>query len=68
MSVQRHEVRVIDPRTQPFGEATMIAAEGARVAVVTCRICGGAILLDPRDEWANTGRHLAWHALRGERP
>ncbi len=30
-------------------DATYLVAEGARVAFSTCRRCGAAILLDPRD-------------------
>lgn len=39
-------------------------AEGARVALVTCRTCGAAVLLDPadKDEGVNSVQlHSAWH-------
>ncbi len=44
-----------------FTQATMLAAEGARVGIVTCRECGAAILLDPRDTIDPLLQHRAWH-------
>jgi transcription elongation factor Elf1 len=47
--------------------ATAIAAEGARVGVVSCRLCGAALLLDPREGWDNIGAHKAWHDAHEQR-
>ena len=49
---------------QHFEAATVIAAEGARVGVVTCKTCGACVLLDPRDSvnWAR--KHTEWHAAQ----
>ena len=44
-----------------FTQATVLAAEGARVGIVTCRECGAAILLDPRDTIDPLLQHRAWH-------
>lgn len=42
-------------------EATAIEAEGARVGFVSCRICGAAILFDPRDQRDYLTVHMLWH-------
>ena len=42
--------------------ATIWAAEGARVGLVTCLECGAALLLDPRSEFDVPMRHALWHA------
>jgi hypothetical protein len=34
---------------------------GARVGFVTCRTCGGAILIDPRDSFDAVALHRGWH-------
>lgn len=44
-----------------FTRATVIPAEGARVAVVSCERCGAALLLDPRESISVMDRHRAWH-------
>ena len=44
-----------------FTDATVIAAEGARVALLTCKECGAAILLDPRDDEDRPKQHAEWH-------
>ena len=41
--------------------ATIVAAEGARVGIVTCRECGAALLLDPREERDVVSLHRSWH-------
>jgi hypothetical protein len=49
--------------------ATVVAAEGARVAFVTCLDCGTAVLVDPRPDAALDERvtggamalHERWH-------
>lgn len=37
------------------------AAEGARVGIVTCKVCGAAILLDPADDFDSVALHREWH-------
>jgi hypothetical protein len=46
-----------------FEPATILEAEGARIALVNCKICGAAIMLDPRDDGkVNYARvHGEWH-------
>lgn len=44
-----------------YTNATVIEAECARVGFVTCRICGAAILCDPRDETHRSRQHFEWH-------
>jgi hypothetical protein len=60
-----------DDRPVPLmTSATIVAAEGARVALMTCLGCGAAVLVDPRpdaelDERATGGAvalHQRWHA------
>lgn len=45
----------------PFTKATAFEAESARVAIITCVVCGAAILLDPRDDVNMRDLHDAWH-------
>lgn len=44
-----------------FTNATAIHAEGARVGLITCRLCGAAILLDRRDGIDAPQVHRDWH-------
>ena len=44
-----------------FTSATMIEAEGARIGIVTCKECGAAIMLDPRDTIYPLRQHHEWH-------
>jgi hypothetical protein len=46
--------------------ATVIAAEGARVGFVTCAECGAALLLDPREPVNVPDLHAAWHTYPDE--
>lgn len=53
--------------------STIVAAEGARVAFVTCLECGAAVLVDPRPDAALDERvtggamalHERWHSEQG---
>lgn len=48
----------------PTTEATQFVAEGSMVALVTCKICGTAILIDPRDrkdDFDPIAVHAKWH-------
>lgn len=53
-----------------FVEATAVMAEGARIGLCTCRICGAAIMFDPRDQINAAQLHAEWHdatdAARGK--
>jgi hypothetical protein len=44
-----------------YTRAAIVSAEDAKVGLITCRICGAAILVDPRDTFDATLRHSAWH-------
>lgn len=37
------------------------AAEGARVGIFTCEMCGAALLLDPSQTFDVGERHAEWH-------
>lgn len=49
-----------------FEPARAVEAEGARIGVATCRVCGAAILLDPDDMTSTVRVHAEWHESRGE--
>lgn len=51
-----------------FTGARALAAEGARIAFVTCELCGAAICIDPADQFSPIERHKDWHALLGAVP
>lgn len=36
-------------------------AEGARCGIITCEVCGAALLLDPSDQFDVKQRHREWH-------
>jgi hypothetical protein len=46
-----------------FEPATILVAEGARIALMNCKVCGAAVMLDPRDDGkVNYARvHGEWH-------
>lgn len=46
---------------RPFTFATPVKSEGARVGLVSCEICGAALLLDDRDSENYMALHLQWH-------
>lgn len=56
------------PSASPITSARAWTAEGARVALVSCTVCGAALLLDPDDRIGVVEVHVAWHLARGERP
>jgi len=59
----------ISDKTGKYTLATSWEAHGAIVGIITCRQCGAAILLDPRDKESAVDRHTAWHEeLRREEP
>lgn len=47
-----------------YTRATVITAEGARVALVTCLRCGASLLLDPREGVSVMEIHDRWHGGR----
>lgn len=53
------------PTTQAV---TVVHAEGARIGIATCSICGAAILVDPRDPVDYVREHAAWHGDTGTKP
>jgi hypothetical protein len=56
------------PAPSPITAARAFEAEGARIAVCSCRICGACLVLDPADEESVIERHVTWHLSRRERP
>jgi hypothetical protein len=44
-----------------FTPCTAVSAEGARVALFTCEVCGATVMHDSRDEENRLEQHLAWH-------
>jgi hypothetical protein len=45
-----------------FSNTTVIAAEGARIGLMTCKECGTALLLDPRETEIDVVKvHKEWH-------
>jgi hypothetical protein len=44
-----------------FEAAAALHAEGARIGLATCKICGAAVLIDPRDETNRPRQHAEWH-------
>ena len=45
-----------------FEPATVVLAEGARIGIATCKTCGAAVMLDPRDPVNRARQHAEWHA------
>jgi len=49
---------------QYFDPCTAVQAEGARIGLATCNICGATVMLDPRDDKINRARqHIEWHGV-----
>lgn len=44
-----------------FTACTAMESEGARVGLTSCRECGAAILIDPRDKENFARLHHEWH-------
>jgi hypothetical protein len=38
-----------------------VAAEGARIGLLSCHICGAAIVVDPSDDVDRPQLHMDWH-------
>ena len=55
-----------------FEPVTVLEVEGARAGLATCKICGAAVLLDPRDSVNRARQHGEWHmalaAAEGDPP
>jgi hypothetical protein len=49
-----------------YEPATAIEAEGARVGLATCRICGAVVLVDPRDDINRLQQHVEWHEVQDQ--
>lgn len=50
-----------DEYDKHFEPATAVSAEGARIGIATCKECGAAIMLDPRDSMNRARQHHEWH-------
>lgn len=54
---------------QYFEPVTTLQAEGGRIGLATCKVCGAVVLLDPRDTKSYHSVHVAWHrALDAKMP
>lgn len=51
-----------------FEPATVVMAEGARIGIATCKHCGAAVMLDPRDQINRIRQHVEWHASSEPQP
>jgi hypothetical protein len=51
-----------EPSPVLFTAARMVGAEGARVGLITCLLCGATILLDPDDSISALQLHTEWHS------
>lgn len=49
-----------------FEPATAVQAEGARIGITTCKRCGAAVMIDPRDAVNRAFQHYHWHVLAGD--
>ena len=45
----------------PVTPACCFDAEGSRIGIVTCKLCGAALLLDPRDTVDVIKLHVDFH-------
>jgi hypothetical protein len=45
-----------------YTRAAIVSAQDAKVGLITCRICGAAVLVYPLDPFDAARRHSAWHA------
>ena len=43
------------------GPTTVVAAEGARVGLTSCKLCGASVLIDPREDFDAVALHRQWH-------
>jgi hypothetical protein len=44
-----------------FEPATAVDAEGARIGLATCKLCGASVTIDPRDTVNYLRLHHRWH-------
>jgi hypothetical protein len=50
-----------------FTPYTSILAEGGKIGVMSCLVCGAAVMIDPSDKGTDPGIiHYRWHRSRGE--
>lgn len=66
MADQKHEISVQVSHRLPHDAPTVVSAEGMRVGLTTCRVCGAALLLDPREDVSPLDVHYIWHRSKGE--
>ncbi len=45
-----------------------LIVEGARIGIVTCKACGAALALDPRDDFDVLEIHARWHEFAMQDP
>jgi hypothetical protein len=61
-----HRVTVGVSHALPHDAPTAVPVEGARIGLTTCRVCGAALLLDPREDVSPLDVHYIWHRAKGE--
>lgn len=44
-----------------FSQVAELLMAGSRCGIISCRVCGAAILLDDRDKEDFAQRHIDWH-------
>ena len=49
-----------------FDPCAALQAEGARVGITNCKVCGAAVLIDPRNEVDYARLHAQWHQEKTE--
>lgn len=54
------------PLAPVFTPAASLDAHGSVIALLSCRVCGAAVLLDPRDRVDAPDLHVQWHRFHGE--
>jgi hypothetical protein len=57
----RSTVAESDNYSSNFTDARALAAEGARVGLVTCKTCGSALVIDMADDFNVLETHAEWH-------
>jgi hypothetical protein len=58
-AAEREDDELSEPEYQPL---RAWAAEGARVGLSTCSLCGAALLVDAQTGFDVFDRHTRWHA------
>lgn len=57
------EEKLVELGQVKFTEPRGVAAEGARIGLMTCLRCGAALLIDPDDTFDPAFVHRRWHEV-----